>query len=407
MRRMEKNRRAAIAVTAGCTLMLLVTGGVVMNVYSAAQPYILVQNGFSNTQTSLIITIRSAFYLASMAVIGGFYKKLGYRAGCAASTLLAAVSFVMFAAAGSLAAYYAAGAAAGLSCGLGSMVPASILIHRWFRSHRGLALGICAAGTGLATVALSPLLTKLIETQGLKAGFLWTAGFCALSAAAALLLIRNNPEEAGLAPVGRGTAESPQEKALHGIRMSRARQALLVTAVALVSGICSTGFAHVMTLYVTAGMDAMRAASALSVCGLALMLGKCVCGELCDRMGTYRANRIVFGILIGGCALCTLAPGKNVWGMYAAAACLGFGVSLNTVGVTIWASDLSTHETYDRTLRLFESAYGAGCLAMSFVPGVVADATGSYAPAYALFGGVLGACLLVLQSTYRLARKKK
>lgn len=350
--------------------MLLVTGGVVMNVYSAAQPYILVQNGFSNTQTSLIITIRSAFYLASMAVIGGFYKKLGYRAGCAASTLLAAVSFVMFAAARSLAAYYAAGAAAGLSCGLGSMVPASILIHRWFRSHRGLALGICAAGTGLATVALSPLLTKLIETQGLKAGFLWTAGFCALSAAAALLLIRNSPEEAGLAPVGRETAESPQEKALHGIRMSRARQALLVTAVAL-------------------------------------MLGKCVCGELCDRMGTYRANRIVFGILIGGCALCTLAPGKNVWGMYAAAACLGFGVSLNTVGVTIWASDLSTHETYDRTLRLFESAYGAGCLAMSFVPGVVADATGSYAPAYALFGGVLGACLLVLQSTYRLARKKK
>lgn len=404
---MKKNGTAAAAVCAGCMVMLLVTGGVIMNVYSAAQPYILLQNGFSNTQTSLIITVRSAFYLLSMAVIDRFYCTLGYRAGCAAATALSAVSFLLFAAAKSLAVYYLAGAVAGLSCGLGSMVPASILITRWFRSHRGLALGLCAAGTGLATVALSPVLTKIIELHGLTAGFVCAAVFCALCALLVLLLIRSSPEACGLEPFGHAHPETPQEKALHGVRMHRVRHAALVAAVALVSGICSTSFAHVMTLYVTSGMDAMRAASALSVCGLALMLGKCSCGELCDLAGMYRADFIMFGALILGCALCVLAPLRLVWCMYLSVVLVGFGTSLNTVGVSIWAADLSTPETYDRTLRLFQSAYGAGCLAVSFVPGAVADLTGGYAPAYGLFAAVLLGCLLVLQSTYRLAERRR
>ena len=79
--------------------------------------------------------------------------------------------------------------------------------------------------------------------------------------------------------------------------------------------------------------------------------------------------------------------------------------SLNTVGVTIWAADLSTPERYGRTIRLFQSAYGAGCVLISFLPGAIADLTGSYAPAYGLFAGLLAFSLAVLQSTYRLARK--
>ena len=176
-------------------------------------------------------------------------------------------------------------------------------------------------------------------------------------------------------------------------------------AVMFVSGIVSTGFAHIMILYTTQGMGTIRAASALSVCGLALMAGKCACGELCDALGSYRANYLMFGILILGCGLCLLAPQQLVWCMYLSAALFGFGSSLNTVGVTIWASDLSTPERYGRTIRLFQSAYGAGCVLISFLPGAIADLTGSYAPAYGLFAGLLAFSLAVLQSTYRLAGK--
>lgn len=402
---MKKNLRLAIATCAGCTLMLLVTTGIAMNVFSAAQPYILAQNGFSNTQTSLIVTVRSVFYLLCMLVIDRYYHRLGHRAGCALACLLAAFSFAVFAMAKSLAAYYFAGALAGISCGLGSMIPATILIHRWFYAHRGLALGICAAGSGLATVVFCPVLTELIERSGLAAAFWLTAGFCAVCAAAIFLLIRPDPQTCGVQPYGQAPVQEQQTAEGSAFQPTRLRWALLVLAVMLVSGICSTGFTHMMVLYTTEGMNPLRTAAALSVCGLALMAGKCVYGELSDALGTYRANNLLFAILALGSALCALAFRQSTLCMFASAVLFGFGASLNTVGVTIWATDLSSPESRSATLRLFQGAYGAGCVLVSFVPGAIADLTGSYAPAYALFLLLLAGCLLVLQSTYRLAGK--
>lgn len=92
---------------------------------------------------------------------------------------------------------------------------------------------------------------------------------------------------------------------------SRLRWALLLLAVLLVSGIGATGFTHLMTLYMSEGMDAMRTAAAFSLCGLALMAGKCVCGALCDKLGSYRANYLLFGSFILGCTLCVLAPAEK------------------------------------------------------------------------------------------------
>ena len=381
---MEKNLRRAMLSCAGCTLMLFVTCGLAFNVFSAAQPYVLAQNGFTNTQTSLITTIRSAAYLLGTFAIGRYYRRLGYRIGCALAAMLACVSFLLFAAAKSLAAYYFAGAVAGVSY--------------------ALAIGICSAGTGLATVVFSPLFTAIAEAGGVDRAFLWTAAFCAAAAALVFFLIRSDPAALGLEPWGKATPESTQERALHGLHPSRLRWTLLLLAVLLVSGIGATGFTHLMTLYMSEGMDAMRTAAAFSLCGLALMAGKCVCGALCDKLGSYRANYLLFGSFILGCTLCVLAPLKSEALMLASAVFLGFGGSLITVGVSIWAGDLSTPERYEKTLRLFQGAYGLGGIVLSFLPGAIADLAGGYAPAYAVFAVMLLYSLFMLQSTYRLAK---
>ena len=378
---MEKNLRRALLSCAGCTLMLFVTCGLAFNVFSAAQPYVLAQNGFTNTQTSLITTIRSAAYLLGTFAIGRYYRRLGYRTGCALAAMLACVSFLLFAAAKSLAAYYFAGAVAGVSYALGSMVPASILMRRWFRAF-----------------------TAITVAGGVDRGFLWTAAFCAAAAVLVFFLIRSDPAALGLEPWGKAAPESTQERALHGLHPSRLRWALLLLAVLLVSGIGATGFTHLMTLYMSEGMDAMRTAAAFSLCGLALMAGKCVCGALCDKLGSYRANYLLFGSFILGCTLCVLAPLKSEALMLASAVFLGFGGSLITVGVSIWAGDLSTPERYEKTLRLFQGAYGLGGIVLSFLPGAIADLAGGYAPAYAVFAVMLLYSLFMLQSTYRLAK---
>ncbi len=65
--------------------------------------------------------------------------------------------------------------------------------------------------------------------------------------------------------MGQGRPESTQERALHGLHPSRLRWPLLLLAVLLVSGIGATGFTHLMTLYMSEGMDAMRTAAAFSL----------------------------------------------------------------------------------------------------------------------------------------------
>ena len=220
-----------------------------------------------------------------------------------------------------------------------------------------------------------------------------------------LFLIRSDPAALGLEPWGKAVPESAQARALHALHPSRLRWALLLLAVLLVSGIGSAGFTHLMTLYISEGMDAMQAAAAFSLCGLALMAGKCVCGALCDKLGSYRANYLLFGSFILGCALCVLAPLKSAALMLASSVFLGFGASLNTVGVSIWAADLSTPERYEKTLRLFQGAYGLGGIVLSFLPGAIADLAGGYAPSYIVFTVMLLYSLFMLQSTYRLARR--
>lgn len=159
-----------------------------------------------------------------------------------------------------------------------------------------------------------------------------------------------------------------------------------------------------MTLYMSEGMDAMRTAAAFSLCGLALMAGKCVCGALCDKLGSYRANYLLFGSFILGCTLCVLAPLKSEALMLASAVFLGFGGSLITVGVSIWAGDLSTPERYEKTLRCFRGLTASAALCCPSCPARSPILRAAMHPAYAVFAVMLLYSLFMLQSTYRLAK---
>ena len=86
MRRLHR----AWAVCLGCTLMLLVSGGLCINAFSVTQPYILAQNGFTNTETSMITTACSVTFLLCMFVINRYYAALGYRLGMTLAALLGA-----------------------------------------------------------------------------------------------------------------------------------------------------------------------------------------------------------------------------------------------------------------------------------------------------------------------------
>ena len=78
-----KRLHRAWAICLGCTLMLFVCGGLSVNAFSVTQPYVLAYGGFTNTQTSMINTIRALSYLGCMFAAPLFFRTLGYRLGTA------------------------------------------------------------------------------------------------------------------------------------------------------------------------------------------------------------------------------------------------------------------------------------------------------------------------------------
>ena len=394
------------AVCLGCTLALLVCTGLLVNAFSVTQPYILRENGFTNTQTSSIITIRSVTNLLCMFVVPVFYRKLGYRLGLTVSALLGVVANVVFALAKSLAAYYIAGAIAGLCYGLGCMIPVTILLSRWFTEKRGLALGFCSAGTGLATVVFSPVLTALIENYGLKVCFLAEAALCTLIALLVFLLIRNSPEELGLTAYGT-TAEQTKKPAGTSVEFSRLHWALIYVGLTGMTACTSVGFTHLSIHLTTVGFAPAMAASAVSVFGLMLMAGKCVLGVVCDRFGGYKANYLFGTLMALGVMLSIFARADSPALMYAAAILYGFGCPLSTVGISIWAGDFSDEKTYASRVQRMQFCYALGTLLFSTMPGMIADRFGSYVPAYVIFLAFCVTALIIVQCSYRMIARKE
>lgn len=396
------------AVCLGCTMMLLVCGGLCVNAFSVTQPYILEQNGFTNTQTSMITTVRAVAYLVCMVLTPAFYRMFGYRVGTAVSCLFGVLSFTVFAFAKSLAAYYFGGVLAGLSYGFGSMVPASILITRWFRQKHGLALGICSAGTGVAMIAFSPVMRAVIENRSLSACFLFLAALSLIMTLCVLLLVRESPDSCGKLPYGESAAsETVSARAGAEVRFSKPRWALLFVCMCFLGAIASPGCTHLMILFTTAGFSATDAASSVSLFGFALMVGKCLYGAACDRLGGRGANRLFSALLFVGLALCAASDLKITMLMFLGALLYGAGIPMSTVGMSVWAEAFAAPERYGATVRLFQMGYGLGALVFSVFPGIVADCFDSYAPAYLVFLAIGVFSVAVVQDSYRKAKNAK
>ena len=173
---------------------------------------------------------------------------------------------------------------AGVSHGLGAMLPASILMLRWFLSRRGTAIGfsIGAAGTGISAVVFSPILSALIERFSLRVCFYFEALVSLLAAGLVFLLIRESPEACGLAPYGTREEASSSEKQKLSIHPSRLRWAMLYLGVILIGSIASPGFAHMMILFTSSGFSGAQAAFSFMP------------GAIADLTGSYAPAYIVF-----------------------------------------------------------------------------------------------------------------
>ena len=392
-----KRPNYAWLVCAGGTMLLFATVGLGANVFSVFQPYLLEYGQLTNTQGSWIVTVRSFFILVGMMTANLVISRLGLRRTGVCALLLLALSSFLFGAVRQFSLYCAASALIGLAYSWGGMIPASLLVDRWFQSRQALALGIISAGTGLATILVPIPLNYLLQNWGLRAGFWCEGAFILLDALMFWLLVRNCPADKGLTPYrSAGEAGAPPLPHPAPAKATALHRGLVLVTAFLVGAATSLGITNFGVLYSTAGYSSGVVAQLISCMGLCLMVGKILYGQVVDHLGGRRSNYLLYLLVFAGYLLCCMANTGSVPLAFAAMVLAGLGLPVSAVSPPIWAKDLWGDRDYARGLKWVQTVYALGILLVGPVPGMLADATGSYVPVYQLFLAmmVLSLCLL-------------
>lgn len=384
-----------------CILQLFVSAGLACTAFGSYLPYVIEENGFTNAQGSLIITVRTVAVLASMFLVDRFYTRFSSRTGLLCAALGAVLGFVCFANASSLFVYCIGGILAGISNGLGSMIPISVLISRWFYSRRAFALSICSAGTGIATTVIPPVVTKLVQNFGLRGAFAAACIFMAVASGIVFLILRNSPEELGVQPYQSKRTESRQHQSRKCLQatLTSGEQLWMMTASFLI-GSAGISVSFLTLLYTTCGYSETLAALVFSAVGLSLTIGKFVVGYITDCIGGYRSAMITYASMVVGLVLSSLLFLHNNMLLMISVPFMGLGLTTTTIGISYIAEDFSTKESYGNVLKRLQIAHTAGVLLFSYVIGAVADFSGGYTIPFCMVTILTGGALVITMRMY-------
>jgi MFS family permease len=93
-----------------------------------------------------------------------------------------------------------------VTCGL---IVAVILVSHWFEVKRGTAIGITLVGTSLGGMLFPQIGTRLIEHVGWRQAMAWEAVFPVALLILIATVIRNDPRDRGLVPLGAQPTANP------------------------------------------------------------------------------------------------------------------------------------------------------------------------------------------------------
>lgn len=89
---------------------------------------------------------------------------------------------------------------------IGNLV-VNVTLSKWFVEKRGIAVAIASMGVSMAGVLLVPAMTRIIDDWGWRAGWRWMGIGSLLLVVPAALMMRRAPEDHGLHPDGKSSAQ--------------------------------------------------------------------------------------------------------------------------------------------------------------------------------------------------------
>ncbi len=385
-----------------CFLSIFANVGLASTAFSVHQPYIVALPGIGDTGGSLILSARTLTSLIAMVFLDRYYRLLDVRLGVLVASLFTMAGFLVYSIAANLPMFLGGAVLLGVGYGLGGMVWVTYLVNRWFSSGIGTVLGFISMGSGLASIIMPPIVVSIIQATSLSGAFR-TEGVIAVALGLLVFsLLKNRPSDMGLKPYERPTSKRSSRRNASRVQpLSKGERIAVLAAIVGVGTFSCCGMTYMSVLATSSGFDIAFAAALVSIAGAALTAAKFITGELFDHLGTPAGSAIMFACAFVGFVLCCFVGLGNAPLMVCAAVLVGSGLSLGTVGVSVWSLDMSDAATRAREIKNFQVAYALGGFIANTLPGIVKDLVGTYVVSYMAAAVITALAAFVILRRYR------
>ncbi len=378
-----------IIVLAG-SLVLFACFGLARYAYAMLLPAMQSGLQLSYDQTGYIGTANFAGYLLSVLLVPPALRRIKPRTAITSGLLLISMALLSISYSNSfwmiLPLYCLAGVGGGFA-----NIPLMLLVSYWFhRSSRGKALGLALSGNGAGIVLagfLIPRLNQSFGPTGWRVSWLCLGLICLAVAVCAGVLLRNNPAEMGLEPIG--TADSCSQQQLIGKQGSGdawllARLGLIYLAFGATFMIYGTYL--VTTMVREYGLSEATAGFYWSWVGLLSFFSGVLFGSISDRIG--RKYGLFLVLVLQSCAY--LLVGLRLGSGCLIASIILYGLVVFAIP-TIMTAAVADYLGLARAAAAFATVtlfFAAGQTAGPAVAGLLARTTGSFSSAYLLAAAV-------------------
>ena len=335
----------------------------------------------SYSQMGLICTGNFIGYMVSVLFSGMVAKRLGPRYTVFLGLLLVGGSMTMISSAMTFFQVMAFYAVTGIGSGLANMSLMGLISHWFLKSTRGRAAGTMLAGNGLAIVSAGifvPWINKVAGAEGWRIAWV-SMGFISLViSVAAVVLLRNDPAQKGLSPLGKNLAKT-------GSLQDHPKPSDSPGKILIHLGCIYFMFGATYSVYVTFIVTALvneygfgQGAAGVFwavVGGLSIFSGP-LFGGLSDKIGRRTGMMVVYLLFTLAYTL-TAAPLPNLF-LYASIMIFGLIVWGIPTIMTAAVGDYMGPSQAVRALGFITLFFGAGQIVGPVLAGFLADVTGSF-----------------------------
>ncbi len=291
----------------------------------------------------------------------------------------------------------------------------SRIIVGWFEKRRGLALGIALAGFGVGAALVPILASWMIGLWGWREAYLvFGVAVLAISLPLAAFVLREKPSDMGLLPDGEvvradgdeaedvaaaAAGAAAEARASVGMDLPAAMRTrpfwFLVVSIVLIGVGITSVLAHLVPLLIGRGVEPAKAALAMSLLGLGLILGRVLSGWLMDRyFAPYVAAGFQLGMLVGLIVLALDFSGPLA---FLAGMSVGLATGSEISEISYLVSRYFGLRSFGLINGIMFGAFQLGSGAGAYAMGAYYDAAGDYLGALWVVSG------LVLVSTVLIA----